>query len=215
MKNKLNIQEDLERIVRANYYSEDFELISSFRAYEAEMSGEERDLLADVVFERLCAEGSLVDILFCSIIDVPSAVPVLAEKLSREPQVNQVTRSLIQALKRYSSDDAYVAVERFLDSDQEMDALQALAAIDFARTLPHLARLIKKDHYYGVMLQVFSERIKRVGLEPMIEELKKSSATNSASFRTCLQKALASKDSNYNPLNTDQRIALEKAFGLG
>jgi len=214
VKDKSEIQSDLDRIVQAHYYSEDFELISSFRAYESERADEEKDLLAEVVFERLCSEGSLVDILFCSIIDVPSAVPVLAEKLSREPQVNQVTRSLIQALKRYASDDAYTAVERFLDSDQEMDALQALASIDFARTLPHMARLMKKDHYHGVVLQMLRDRMKRVGLEPLVEELKKSSATRSASFRECLRKALASKSADFNPLDPGQISALKHAFDL-
>lgn len=214
MKDKQEIHRDLERIIQANYYSEDFELISSFRAYEAERSDAEKELLADEVFERLCAEGSLVDILFCSIIDVPSAVPVLAEKLSREPQVNQVTRSLIQALKRYSSDDAYVAVERFLDSDQEMDALQALASIDFARTLPHMVRLMKKDHYHGVVLQMLRDQMKRVGPGPTIEEMKRSSTTNSTAFRESLRKVLASKSADFNPLDPAQIAALKEAFGL-
>jgi len=214
VKDRTGIQTDLERIIQANYYSEDFELISSFRAYEAERSEEEKDLLAEVVFERLCREGSLVDILFCSIIDVPSAVPVLAEKLNREPQVNQVTRSLIQALRRYCSDDAYTAVERFLDSDQEMDALAALASIDFARTLPHMVRLMKKDHYHGVVLQMLRERMKRVGIEPLVEEMKKSSATHSRSFRENLHKALGSKTAEYNPLDSSQISVLKDAFGL-
>jgi hypothetical protein len=212
MATKDEMNEAIERLVRAHYYDEDFQLLSSFQAYASGLSGGEHDDLAELAFERLVRDGSLVDIILCSVVDVPSAVPVLAEKLSRETQTNQITRTLIAVLGRYATDDAYVAIEPFLDSDQEMEALQALARIDFVRTLPSIVRRMKKDHYAGAVLQMLHERIKKAGLPKLIDDLRSSSATQSAGFSGLLEKTLRAKDAAYNPLSAAEIEALAAAF---
>lgn len=212
MKSREQIRSEVEAIIQRNYYSEDFELISSFQVFIGALSGEERDVLADVIFERLLAEGSIIDIMLCGLVSVPSAPPVLAEKLSRETDTNQVTRSLISALQNYNGDDAYVAVERFLDSDQELEALRALARIDFTRTLPAIARRMSKDYMHGNLLHLFHERSKTIGLDAMIIELTTSSATKSAAFRENLPKVLASKGRGYNPFNEEELATIKRAF---
>lgn len=212
MKTLEQIRSDIAEIVQRNYYSEDFELISSFQVYLETLSDEERDHFAGVVFERVIAEGSIVDIMLCGLVSVPSAAPVLAEKLSRETDTNQVTRSLIGALQHYPGDDGYVAVERFLDSDQELEALRALAKIDFTRTLPAIARRMSKDYMHGNLLHLFHERSKTIGLDAMIIELTTSSATKSAAFRDNLPKVLASKSKGYNPFNEEELATIKRAF---
>lgn len=212
MDQKDQIAAEIDRIVQSHYYDEDFQLMSSLQAFAAGLSDAGRETLAGVAFARLTGDGSLVDVLLCSVVDVPSAVPVLAAKLGRETQTNQVTRTLISVLSRYPSDDAYMAIEPFLDSDQEMESLQALARIDFIRTLPAIVRRMKKDHYAGAVLQMFQERIKKAGLPKLIDELRQSSATRFAGFPALLAKILRSKDASYNPLSARELEALIEAF---
>jgi len=208
MKTITAIHSDIERIVNAHYYSEDFHLLSEFQSYAAGLNPQEQSNLAEVVFDRLIRDGSLVDIMLCQVAHVSSAAPVLAEKLSNEPQTNQVTRTLIATLSHYASDDAYVAVERFLDSDQEMESLQALARIDFTRALPAIVRRMKKDHYAGAILQILHERMKKVGLPALAGELRQTSATKFSGFAGILEKILRSKDASYNPIARGDADAL-------
>lgn len=209
MKSAGEITIDIENIVHAHYYSEDFELVSSLRAYVDSLLPGERENARQVVLKRLLDEGSMVDILLCSVIDVPSAVPVLAGKLDREPVSNQVTRSLITALRMYQTADAYNAVERFVDSDQEMEAIDALADIDFRRTIPLLVRTMKKEHFHGNILHMLHRQAKRGGLDGLIGALRDSSAIRTARFKNDLQQLLASKKEPYNPFTeTDIRHIL-------
>ncbi len=212
MKTREAIDAEIKRIIQANYYSEDFQLLSEFQVLASGLSMEEKNTWADIAKERLNSEGSIVDILLCAVVDVPSVVPLLAKKLSAETETNQITRTLIATLSRYSSDEAYLAVERFLDSDQEAEALGALARIDFIRTLPVMVRCMKKDHYAGMILQMLHERIKKTGLQKLIDELRHSSATQVAGFHGQLKKILHSKDSDYNPLSGSETDALLEAF---
>jgi hypothetical protein len=212
MKTLEQIRSEVSDIIQRNYYSEDFELISSFQIFIGALSSEEKNLLADVVFERLLAEGSIVDIMLCGLVDVPSAAPVLAEKLSRESDTNQVTRSIISALQHYPGDDGYVAVERFLDSDQELEALSALARIDFVRTLPAIVRRMSKEYMHGNLLHLLHERSKTIGIDALIIELTMSSATKSTGFRENLPKVLASKAKGYNPFNEEELATIKRAF---
>jgi hypothetical protein len=210
MKTREQIRSEVEAIIQRNYYSEDFELISSFQIFIGALSAEEKGLLAEVVFERLIADGSIVDIMLCGLVDVPSAAPVLAEKLSRESDTNQVTRSIISALQHYPGDDGYVAVERFLDSDQELEALRALARIDFVRTLPAIVRRMSKEYMHGNLLHLLHERAKTAGLATLTKELTASSATQSNNFRENLPKVLASKSTDYNPFSEEELAALKQ-----
>jgi hypothetical protein len=212
MKTREQIISEINRIIQANYYSEDFQLTSEFQAFVAGLSADEKAVLGDVAKERLAEDGSIVDILLCSVVDVPSTVPLMAEKLSVEAETNQITRTLIAALGRYSSDDAYRAVERFLDSDQEGEALRALAGIDFTRTLPALVRRMDKPHHETPILHILHERIKRNGLPNLIDELRQSSATRVAGFGKSLEKILRSKTPAYNPLTAREIDDLVNAF---
>jgi hypothetical protein len=211
MKSASEITHEIEHLVLAHYYSEDFELVSSMRAYVDCLQPGEREFARQVVLKRLLDEGSMVDILLCSVIDIPSAVPVLAAKLEREPVSNQVTRSLISALRTYHTADAYTAVERFVDSDQEMEAIEALAEIDFRRTIPLLVRSMKKQHFHGPIMHILSRQAKIDGLDGLITALRDSSATRSSRFREDLQILLKSKNEPYNPFTeSDIQLILQR-----
>jgi len=211
MRSAGEITKEIEQLVQSHYYSEDFQLVSSMRAYVDTLLAGEREEARQVVLKRLLDEGSMVDVLLCSVIDVPSAIPVLAEKLDREPVTNQVTRTLISALRMYQTADAYNAVERFVDSDQEIEAIEALADIDFRRTIPLLVRTMKKEYFHGNVLHIFQRQAKRSGLDGLIDVLRDSSATRSAGFRGDLQKLLAAKKEPYNPFTeTDIRHILQR-----
>lgn len=186
-------------MIESHYYSEDFELVSSFRAFYEQLSSVEKSYLEQVVLQRLVTEGSMVDILLCSVVRLPSAVPILAGRLSREQVPNQLTRHLIGALKTYRADEAYTAVERFLDSDQELETLEALAAIDFRRAIPSIVRAMKVESTHGVLLHIVYERVKAVGINGLVDDFRHASATHTPSFASTLGRVLHSKNDRYNP----------------
>jgi len=201
MRSLSQVADELNNIIHAHYYSEDFELISSIKAFYDSLAPVEKSYLEQTVLSRLTSEGSIVDILLCSVVRVPSAAPVLASRLNREEVSNQMTRTLIAALKTYRSDEAYTAVERFMDSDQELETLQALAAIDFRRAIPRIVLALKKESAHGVILHIFHERMKTAGLSVLVDDLCHSSATRTASFKSMLVQSLHSKKDPYNPFS--------------
>ncbi|HMO04076.1 MAG TPA: hypothetical protein PKC67_01360 [Kiritimatiellia bacterium] len=213
MRSEQEITTEIEQLVQAHYYSEDFELLASLRAYVQPLSPGEREHVRALALRRLMRDGSIVDIMLCSVIDVPSAVPVLAGKLDREPVSNQVTRTLIQALRRYHTDEAYTAVERFVDSDQELEAIDALADIDFRRTIPMIVRVIGKEHHHGNLLHLLHRFAKERGVERLAEELTGCSATRSARFVSDLERVLRAKKEPYNPFTEDQILHILSLVG--
>lgn len=212
MKTMEALRDELEMIIGRHYYSEDFELVPVFQSFVAGLRVEEREVLAEVIMSRLSSVGSLVDILLCGVVDVPAAVPVLAERLNQENQTNQVTRALIASLGRYTSDEAYRAVERFLDSDQEMEALQVLGRIDFARSLPYLARCMVQLPAQGVVLHIFHAYAKAHGMEALIRVVQQSSVSKSTAFRNQLKATLQAKSDAYNPFTPSEREQVMQAF---
>lgn len=209
MKSRAQIADELVALVQRHYYSEDFELLSAARAYHEQLDPAEREALRDVVAGRLLQEGTLVDVLLCSALEIPEAAPRLASLLLREESASQMSRALIQALQHYGGDEAYRAVERFLDSEQESEALRALAAIDFVRALPHLARLLDQEHHLDTCLHILYERRKRVGLPRLLHELQAASALQPRLLRDRLRRSLRAKTGEYNPFSEADLRALE------
>ncbi|HMP73917.1 MAG TPA: hypothetical protein PKE55_11705 [Kiritimatiellia bacterium] len=198
----------IDEIVAKNYYGEDFELAGSFRALLAGLSDGERELLAEVAAERLSRSGSLVDVLLCGLVPSARSEMVLVEALTGERVTSQRSRALLTAMRTCSGDGAYVAVERFLDSDQEMDALQCLAAIDFGRSLPVLAKGLRQPHTAAVVVHVLHERRKVHGLERLLQCLRGSSVCRSPVFVSHLERALRAKEEAYNPFTLEEIEAI-------
>lgn len=211
MKSKDQIAEELSRLEEANYYSEDFEWLSSVRAYRESLCAEERSLLAEVIASRLMRDGSMTDVLLCSIVDVPSAGSVLAAKLDRETVPSQLTRALISALQNYRGDDVFRAVARFVDSDQENEALRALARIDFHRALPYIARALNVEHQRDLVLHILHDRYKQRGnlIELALELRAFSAGWNDPSFLPKVVSALRGKPEPFNPFQESELRCLE------
>ena len=204
MKTPEDISAELEALVNVHYYSEDFELLSSLKAYRATLHDQEVTYLEQVVLARLINEGSIVDVLLSSVVNIPSSVPVLTEKLNREIAVNQTTRALIQALGKYKTEESYQAVERFIDSDQELEALTALAELDFVRTLPVVFRRVCNAYYYNVLLQIMYDRSKAVGLEVLISNILNFEGYRPSDLHESMISLLYSKKDPYNPFSQDE-----------
>lgn len=205
MKSSDEIQSDLEALEASHYYSEDFEWLSSVRAYRERLAVPERALLERVVLTRLLRNGSMTDILLCSIVPAPEAASVLAAKLDRESVPSQLTRALLSALQHYSGDDVFRAVARFVDSDQESEALRALARIHFHRALPFLARAIQKPHQGDLILHLLHERVKTIGLPGLVLELRVFAAGwHEPDLLERIRRALCGKAEPYNPFTADE-----------
>lgn len=214
MKTIEQIAEDLQRIEDSHYYSEDFQWLSSVRAYRESLSADERAMLSDVVMRRLLRDGSMTDILLCAVIEVPGAGSVLAAKLDRESVPSQLTRALITALERYRGDDVFRAVARFVDSDQENEALRALARIDYCRALPFIARALQKEHQADLVLYILHDRYKTLARPELLAmELRAFSAGwNDAEFIPRLIRALRRKAEPYNPFSCEELTRVERAL---
>ncbi len=217
MKSTEQILDDLRHLEEAHYYSEDFQWLSSVRAYRDELSAEEQAALASVILQRLLRDGSMTDILLCSIVEVPGAGSVLAAKLDRESTPSQLTRALITALERYRGDDVFRAVARFVDSDQENEALRALARIDFIRALPFVARALQKEHQADLVLHILHDRAKsRAGLDLLAVELRAfASGWNDQDLLPRIVRALHGKAEPYNPFSPAELKRLEDAMTSG
>ncbi|HMP76597.1 MAG TPA: hypothetical protein PKE12_09895 [Kiritimatiellia bacterium] len=209
MKTIDQISDDLRELESAHYYSEDFHWLSAVRAYFDALSDEERALFQRVLFKRMMEEGSMTDILLCSVVTVPDVASVLAAKLDRESVPSQLTRALLTALQQYRGSDVFRAVARFVDSDQENEALRALARIDFARALPFTARAVRKAHAHGLVLHILHDRRKSVGLDGLILELRAFAAGwNEPNLLRDLDAAAHAKPADYNPFPPDELARL-------
>ena len=172
MKTSEQIARELADLIQRNYYSEDFHLLSEVRAYADALSPDDRDILRNVVAGRLADSQSIVDVILCTVVRAPELVPALVRMLDHQTNTSQLSRALMQALQQYGGNEAFHAVERFLDSDQETEALAVMARIDFARALPFVFRCLRKDHFLDVSLQILFERKKSGGFRDVVDDLR-------------------------------------------
>jgi hypothetical protein len=215
MKTHDDIDQALDAMLNANYYGEDFEVTSSFRVLYDKLAPGEQVTAREVLGRRLVRHGTIVDVLLCGVVTVGGAGPILVEKLNQQTQTSQLTRMLIQALRRYPEDAAYRAVERFLDSDQDIDALQTLCAMDFTRSLPSLVRALRKPHVHGVVLQCLVDRRKATSLDQLIQDLTGSSSVRTPEFSADLQAAMLSKTEPYHPFPPEDIERILAAVRVG
>ncbi len=200
MKTAADIEHDLEALARDHYYGEDYEVAAAVEAYAGGLGAEELDLLKHGVRARLARDASQLHAIFASVLRVDGADALLAEALAREPRVSQRSRALIQALTRFPGDTAFQAIERFVDSDQEIEALQALAAMDFPRALPMVRRALGVDHLLPVCLHILRDRARTAGIERLVEDLRGAAGADLEGFRERVAACLASKAGAYNPM---------------
>lgn len=205
MKTLEQIRDELREMETAHYYSEDFEWLSAVRAYRSALSEDEASLFREVVYSRLLLDGSMTDILLCSVDEIPGAVSILAAKLDAESATSQLTRALITTLQGYKEDDAFRAVLRFVDSGQEGEALRALGLINFPRALPFVARAVRKEHHRDLVLHILHDRYRVVGADALLLELRRFAAGwSDPELISRLCNSLRGKQPPYNPFSDDE-----------
>lgn len=195
---------ELESLLQQAYYAEDFELLWALKGFVDRLTTEERQSFEALALFRLREEPSIVNVMICSVLQAPEAVPILVSTLEAQPRTSLLTRALITTLGRQGDPSAYGAVERFLDSDQEGDALAALASLDFRRALFHVLRYARRGRLVDHGLHILHDRKKRVGLGGLAEDLQ-SQAALVEGMPDCVRILLDAKQGDYNPFPWAER----------
>lgn len=215
MKTENEIDQEIEEIIQAHYYSEDYDLEWSIRNYRDQLSADEQSLFDDLLVKRLTDDPSIVHITFCARITDPRFVPLLCDLLDKETAISQRSRALIAALRHYRHPEVFRAVERFVDSDQEREAITCLAAVDFDRFRPYFIRAMNKDHLRDTCLHILHAHKKRIGLHPLSDLLREWTKTYAAMSADRLGVVLDCKQGEYNPFSIDEIKALKKGIAKG
>lgn len=215
MKQVDEIDRELAALVEKNYYGDESELEHILRLYFEGLEPVERESFKQVVLKRLAREVSAVNILLAGVSAFPEVVPVLVSVLNAESKTSQITRSLMNVLRNYNDEAAFKAVARFLDSEQEIEALMCLCGMNFLKALPHIKTAVRRDHLFDACLQVFYERKKAVGLDGLQTDLRALMFDNPSQVRDRLRKVFLAKRGKYNPFTPEEVVEILAGFEFG
>jgi hypothetical protein len=204
MKNADDIQADLVKLVEAHYYSEDYELEWAAKRYYDDLTDAEQITFEGVMLRRLTAQPGIADVSLCARLGNRSLTPFLAALLDRQETSNAMSRALLAALAHQPDEQAYPAVERFLDSEQEGEALLCLSRMNFHRTVAHLRWAIQKDHLHNFCIHAFHEQMKHAGMDALLEGMKKLIEPDAARLTGHVKKILTSKSGPFNPFSDEE-----------
>lgn len=208
MKSEQDIEADLLKMVNDHYYSEDYELEWSSKHYAEALSEDERDLLDQVLIRKLTSDPNLAYVTIVTRLERPALTPYLATLLEKEPHSTAMSRSLLTALTHQPDEQAFSAVERFMDSDQEGEALTCLARMNFDRVLPHLRWAMQKDHLHNFCLHILHEYMRHKGLEALLHKVQELTQPERERLVPHLRKILTSKRGEFNPFADAELDAL-------
>lgn len=199
-------------MAEAHYYSEDYNLEWAAKAYVDALSEPERKLFDAVMVDRLTGRPGLDDLSVCARLDRPLLLPWLKALLDCEPRTSAASRALLTALTNLADGDSYTSVERFMDSDQEGEALQCLARIDFPRSLTHLRRAVCRDHLHNFCLHAMHDYMRSAGIQALTRELRRLINPDPGRLAPHVRKILYSKQGSYNPFSEDELKTLTTAL---
>jgi hypothetical protein len=208
MRTAEELESELDTLVAGNYYTEDYELRWTIRRFEEGLEPAEKRLFREIALRRLTDDPSILSVMLVSAVPVPDAVPVLAALLDRTSGTDMLTRAVLSTLAAYGESSAVPSVTRFLDSDQEIEALTCLARLHFGGSLFYVFRSARRDHLRGACLQILHARKKEVGLERLIGELGAHQASSRQNVPKRLGQILGSKEGPYNPFTAEEIAAL-------
>lgn len=171
VKSEETLSKELDELIERNYYSEEWELRSAAQVYYDALDEPERAVFDRMFFDRIKADPSVSNVSISSSFRIPDLGPVLAAELNRHKKASYASRNLMYGLKPYRDDASFAAVERFVDSEQEIEALRLLGHMNFLRALPHIRRALKKDALLEICLHIFQDRKRDVGLETLIADM--------------------------------------------
>lgn len=212
--NALHQQMDraIDAFVEAHYYSETHEFEGARRGFVASLCDGMTEVYRHTVLERLQKDPSLVNILLCAGGGIPGAGPWLAARLDGETAASQVSRALIRVLADYPGAGEFDAVARFLDSEQEGEALGSLARMDWLRTLPILFAAAGKRALQASILHILHDRRKEGGLPALLQDLTVFTITHPRFDAAGLAQVLTDTPAPYNPFSPDEVSMILGAF---
>lgn len=193
-------------MVHGHYYSEDYELEWAAKSYFESLRPDERGVMESVLIRRLSGPSGIADVSMCTRLGLPALTPFLVARLEKEDDSSTVSRAILAALSNQPDEQAYSAVERFIDSELEGEALQCLARINFRRAMPHMRMAIQKDHLHNYCLHAIHEFVRREGVQSGAEVLREIIEPNEEWLARHTEKILMSKQGRFNPFS-DQELA--------
>jgi hypothetical protein len=212
MRSEPELEAALDTLIRGQYYAEEYELRWRLRAFADALEPPERSTLGRVVARRLAEEPSVLTVLLCQACPTPEAVPTLISLLDAQGEANMLTRALFDTLAQYREPDAFPSVQRFLDSEQEPEALQCLAQLDFTQALFYVIRSARRPHLRDACLQILHERRKHAGLPQLITDLRNAREHMQLPVAPRIRDVLHHKAGDYNPFSADDIAAIMKGL---
>ncbi len=210
MKTRDQIAEEVRALTHEYYYREDYELEWAAKAYVDSLAEEEKHEFDAIMTERLTASPGLDDVALCARTGRMALSSYLVAQLEKEKTTSSVSRALLSVLTRQPAQEAFVAVERFLDSDQEGEALECLARIDFERALPYLRRAVQQDHLHNHCLHAMHMYMQEKGMDALVIALRTLMDPEPARLSAHVRKIIYSKQGDFNPFSEQDLLALTK-----
>lgn len=212
MNDSPNLDQQFDAFIESQYYSEEFELVGAFQSLMQDMAPAQKEDLRKLLVRRVTEDPSLVHVVLCGCFNVDEAVPALISELNTQTQASYLSRSLIKVLSDYACPDSIRAVERWLSSEQKLEALVALSRMDFSLCLSYLAKELNEDYMRDVGLLLLGERKQKVGLDMLVKELNHVLPWNAFQARGALCDALEMNQPEYNPFSPLEIECLKHAL---
>ena len=213
MKSEPELEAELDSLIRGHYYAEDYELRWRLQQFAEALTPSERTGFQRIVLRRLAEEPSILTVLMCQAFPVPQAVPTLIEILDSQTEANMLSRAILVTLGQYRATAAFPVVERFLDSEQEPEALQCLAQLHFDQALFYVIRSARRPHLRDASLHILHERRKQVGLTRLIDDLRSAQLRMKLPVSRRVRDILRHKSGAYSPFSQDEVNAISSSLG--
>lgn len=202
----------LDKLAASSYYEEDHQLHWKARELLDSVPATQREHFVSVFVKRLYQDPSVANVFLAATFEARMAAPYLAQLLEDEIEVGLRARTLLYTLGQLGGEDAFYAILPYIDSSLELEAVAALARIDFPRAIPHLRRALMNDGLLQACLHAFHARRKQVGMESLKRELAILLEGDDGTLKQRVLHAFAVQDDPYNPFNSDERQEIIASF---
>ena len=199
-----DLHEALDRLSESHYYAEEWEFQAAARAWNDALDPAAQALFPQVLWQRVERDPSVTNASLCVVFPFPELEIPLAAALSRQPETSHLTRSLIAALQWQRGDAAFRAVERFIDSAQEMEALLALVRIHPDRAVPYMRRAVMEDRLIETCLHALAQLRATSGMEAAVGHLKSVCVGEGARLLRRVRAMFAIKTVENSPFSPDE-----------
>lgn len=206
-----SIQTAIDDLAKRMYYSEEHEIHWAARELLESVPPEDLPRFQETFLKRLQEDPSVGNIFFAGSFGFPEAAPLIAELLRDEKEVSNLTRTMMYVLAIIGRDNpaarAYEAIEPYLDSTQEQEALQFLTRLDFERSLPHLRAALRVDDHLKNCLHIFHAQRREFDFETLCSNITMLVGTD-PDLHHRFKLTLTIQQDPYNPFTQDERIQL-------